>query len=148
MSVNSQDFVAYVNHLRAEHRRIGQDLLDVEALIAKDNEVQQQSVVWQALVELREDLSRHFAEEAGGGCLEQASSYSPRLLVEVAKVLHEHAKLMCELDDIVEFVKQNMNSPQTRDKLRGRLKTFAAQLRNHEIAESRILETASGIPVE
>jgi len=82
---DDQECRCYVDHLIAEHRRLHALLRHMRAEIAHSVSPDEQpsfNGVARVLARLREELEQHFAQEEGGGCLDEAVSRCPRLAGE------------------------------------------------------------------
>src|SRR5262245_65770630 len=93
----------YVEHLTAEHRRLDQHIH--QTLARLPDWEQRDSANWitellAGLAAIRQELVRHFEEEEGGGCLEEAVAHCPGLAAEVSAIEAEHANLLGDLDEL------------------------------------------------
>ena len=147
-----QNCTPYVAHLRAEHRRLHADLLQIErnwaaALTATGD---QRPQIVAALEQLRGELVRHFDEEDEGGCLEEAVSRCPSLGPEADRIEREHPELLAELNAILADLAdlRGKQPAPSLDELHARFKQLVVKLHAHEAAENRLLEQAFGEQVE
>ncbi len=137
----------YVEHMRIEHQHIHDALRDVANLFATAIDDQASSDVAsrlaKRLVELRDELSRHFAEEDEGGCMEEAVSRCPSLSREVDKVEGQHPFLLARLDDLIKTITADATAEDVQ-RQRAAFDVFIALLNQHEEAENRILQIGFG----
>jgi iron-sulfur cluster repair protein YtfE (RIC family) len=152
MSHNSGEFVAYVVHLRTEHRRLHDWLLSIKRqwpLIGRHSADRAALLkLMGGLIALRAELAHHFEEEESGGCLEEAVSHQPSLSHDVHQLEHEHPELLKRLDRLIEQVREFSFSEDHATTIEQEFRQFADELRAHELAENRILEESFGIQVE
>ena len=141
---NVDECRAYVVHLRIEHRELHGALQRIKHGWTDANAEYDLPIVVQELRDLRTRLAEHFAEEEGGGCMEEAVGRCPRLGQEADRIEREHPALLAELDEIIartqlalELGQTNQNHQTFRD--------FAQKLFAHESAENHILEVAFGL---
>src|SRR5688572_23467234 len=91
----------YEDHLIAEHKRLDRMLRVARNAImplgAATGNVPAADIV-KLLGEVREELQHHFAQEEGGGCLEEAVSRCPSLSDEVRRIEAEHPRLLESID--------------------------------------------------
>jgi hypothetical protein len=136
---------AYLEHLQAEHHRLNCALIGIRHEIAELNHT---SRPLEALATLREKLEHlllelrgHFAEEEEGGCLEEAEARCPSLGPQAKHLMRENSQLVRALERVLATAKdQSANS----HALRKQFEPFATDLREHECAENRLLQTALG----
>jgi iron-sulfur cluster repair protein YtfE (RIC family) len=132
----------YVAHLKEEHREVHALVSgvrrQVEALTGADLP-RQLPVVRRVLGDLRQRLARHFAEEEGGGCLEEAAARLPRLGAAVQQIENEHPRLLAQLDAVLDRVRGTLDAQAWPDVLVG-FGDFARALAQHEALENRVLE--------
>ena len=145
---NGDKTLAYVVHLRVEHRKLHDDLQRITRnWFSGEKETQQTSQaprVVEALQALRTDLAEHFAEEEDGGCLEEAVCRCPRLGPEANRIEREHPALLSELDDIIARLSRSRKALETPGS-QAKFESFARKLHVHEAAENRMLEAAFGM---
>ena len=152
MADDFQESLAYVMHMRAEHKRLRECL----HLIEQQWTLQHQrpraadaiSQVLDSLQALRAELAHHFEEEESGGCIEEAVSHQASLSHEAIRLEHEHPELLGQLDRLIERLRALSRSGGSTDKIKQEFRRFAEQLHAHEAAENRILERSFGIEVE
>jgi hypothetical protein len=151
MANNSEEFIAYLTHLRAEHRRLQQCLRRIEQQWI-DCEVPRLAEIIPQVIEdleiLRAELADHFEEEESGGCLEEAVSRQPSLSHEAIRLEHEHPVMLEQVDLLIVKLKEVSGPIQSADEAKEDFRRFAEQLHAHEAAENRILEESFGIEVE
>jgi hypothetical protein len=140
----------YVNHLLAEHRRLHflqrQMRTAVGGSVGPDEQPSFAGVV-QALVRLREELTRHFAEEEGGGCLDEAVSRCPSLSGDEQRITDEHPQLLAALDRLIEQARTQPPTHQTQLAIEREFDRICEQLRQHEQAENALLSRAFGVGI-
>jgi hemerythrin-like domain-containing protein len=148
MANNSQQFMAYIMHLRAEHRRLQQCLRRIERdWVSRESPRRAEAVpkVIEDLQALRAELAHHFEEEQAGGCLEEAVSRHPSFSHDANLLEHEHPVLLAQLDRLIAKLKTMPQPIESADDAREDFRRFADQLHAHEDAESRILQESFGI---
>jgi hemerythrin HHE cation binding domain-containing protein len=144
------DCSCYVSHLIAEHRRLHYLLRQMQIAIASSIGPDEQpsfAPVQRALTQVRQELTRHFAEEEDGGCLDEAVSLCPRLVGEAKRIEDEHPLLLADLDGLIA---RSQTSPATHPNqltLQRDFDRLCQQLREHEKAENRLLSQAFGVTV-
>jgi hypothetical protein len=145
---NVDECRAYVVHLRIEHRKLHGTLQRIQRdWPGAGAEIQipgHPSLVIQELRELRTHLAGHFAEEEGGGCLEEAVCRCPKLGPEADRIESEHPNLLAELDDIIARSVSGTELGQP-SYVAQEFQVFAQKLHAHETAENHLLEVAFGI---
>jgi hypothetical protein len=141
----------YVSHVRAEHHRLNQMVVQIERELPL---VEEEMVPWEtharafreALTVLRDELAAHFLEEEQGGCLEEASCRCPSLAPEAERLLAEHPLLLGELDEVIAAV--DAATVRRIPGLGDGFERFVKTLRRHEEDENRLLESAFGASPE
>ena len=151
MKSESEEWI-YVEHLTAEHRRL--DQLIHQTLARLSDWEQNELSNWPAelltgLVAIRDELARHFQEEEAGGCLEEAASLCSGLSNEVTAIEAEHAKLLSELDELIDRARQ-LTRPAAREAhaLGQELRALAHAVRLHEARENQIMQRGFGVGLE
>lgn len=140
----------YVDHLIAEHRRLHSLLRQMRSEMAHSVEPDEQpsfAGVQRVLTRLRQELAQHFAEEEGGGCLDEAVSRCPRLAGEAKRIENEHPQILAELNGLIA---QSQTLPPTHPNqlaLQREFDRLCQQLRQHEKAESVLLSQGFGVTV-
>lgn len=136
---------AYLEHLQAEHHRLNCALIGIRRQIA---ELNRSTRPLEALATLREkledlllELRGHFAEEEAGGCLEEAEARCPSLVPQAKHLMGEHSQLARALEQLLATTKDRAANPIA---LRRQFESFATDLRTHQCAENRLLQTALG----
>jgi hypothetical protein len=136
---------AYLEHVQAEHRHLNAALLEIRRHVAELAGKPQPPTAWNpviaALKDLREELRSHFAEEEGGGCLDEASARSPSIGPEVNALFTEHEVFLQALDDLLARVESHRFDQPAWER---QFEEFARRLQEHESAESRLLAFALG----
>ena len=147
-----EENIAYAVHLRAEHRRVNEIVRQIERdwLMPGEQSLSDNaaSQLTQTLVQLRRELGGHFREEEEGGFLDEAVSRCPNLGHEADQIEQEHAPLLAELDALISSLKSEHPRRRSSAELHRRLEGFSQNLRAHEEAENRVLETAFGTELE
>jgi len=137
----------YVDHLIAEHRRLHRMLrLAHSAMIhanVPDHDATTADIV-RVLRQVREELAHHFAEEEGGGCLEEAVSHCPTLSADSRRIEAEHPQLLQSIDRLIAQAKDCDQSVETRIELERGFDEFCSQLNAHEAAENVLLRQGFG----
>lgn len=87
------------------------------------------------LTEVRDELSRHFAEEEAGACIEEAISRLPGLSPEAREVERQHPELLARVDRLLQLVEHGRLQEVGRA-----FAEFDQELRLHELRENRIIE--------
>ena len=156
---------AYVERLAKSHERLERQVREIERVLDAwpDNPSTGAAVVAEHLRELRTELERHFAEEAAGGCLEEAAARTPRLGPTVDRVVDDHMMLLIELERLIAACPAggglfDIDAERRRESAVARLddepppcadvaagfRRFAAQLRRHLINENQIARQGLG----
>jgi iron-sulfur cluster repair protein YtfE (RIC family) len=152
MANDSQEYLAYITHIRAEHKRLREYLHLIEQQWTLHHQrppaADAASEVLNSLQALRAELAHHFEEEESGGCLEEAVSHQPSLSHEATRLEHKHPELLGQLDRLIERFRALSRPGGSTDKIKQEFRRFAEQLHDHEAAENRILEQSFGIEVE
>lgn len=137
----------YVDHLIAEHRRLHRMLRAARNAIvpptADAGNVPGADIV-KVLGEVREELEHHFAQEEGGGCLEEAVSRCPSLSNAVRRIEAEHPLLLESIDRLIAQAQDADQSVQGRIAVACEFDELCAQLNAHEGAENALLSKAFG----
>jgi hypothetical protein len=140
----------YVDHLIAEHRRLHRMLRVARNAImplgATTGNVPGADMV-KLLGGVREELEHHFAQEEGGGCLEEAVSRCPSLSDEVRRIEAEHPRLLESIDRLIAQARDSDRSVEGRIAVAREFDELCAQLDAHEGAENALLRKAFGANV-
>lgn len=150
MSQHSEE--SYVQHLRAEHRRVRRLLQQTLAALPPWEDADHGHwlpAMLRALKALRAEVATHFQVEEEGGCLEEAVARCPSLSPQVAQVQNEHRGLLTALDALIQRC-ERIDQPTAHEahSLRDDLYAVVQRLREHEVMENRILQQAFGVSVE
>jgi hypothetical protein len=140
----------YVDHLIAEHRRLHRMLRVARNAImplgAATGNVPAADIV-KLLGEVREELQHHFAQEEGGGCLEEAVSRCPSVSDEARRIEAEHPRLLETIDRLISQARDSDRSVQGRIEIAREFDELCAQLDAHEGAENALLRKGFGVNV-
>jgi len=147
---DDQECGSYVNHLISEHRRLHTVLRQMRAAITQSlGSAEQPSFaeVTQILDRLRQELEHHFAQEEGGGCLDEAVSRCPRLAGEAKRIEAEHPMLLADVSRLSEEAKTLPPSPENQTVIQDEFDKLCQRLRTHEKAENVLLAQGFGMTV-
>ena len=140
----------YVEHLIADHRRLHRMLrLAQTAIVANgcpDRDATCADIV-QVLQHVREELQHHFAQEEGGGCLDEAVSRCPGLSAEASRIETEHPQLLENVDRLIAQALDCDQSLENRLALERGFDDLCRQLDAHEGAENALLRKGFGANV-
>src|SRR5262245_58501626 len=97
---------ALLEHLQAEHHHLNCALLEIRHRFADLVRSQEQEAAAVAgirhrLEDLQKELGSHFAEEEGGGCLEEVAARCPSLGLQIKEVMGQHPLLTQALDQLI-----------------------------------------------
>ncbi len=148
---NYEDCQTYIDHLLAEHRRLHRMLLNGRKTISGSSEEDGESWIQkfiEVLRDVRAELQSHFAEEEGGGCLDEAVSFRPNLGPELSRVVAQHPRLLAELDRLIAQAKDDNGSMQDRIALESQFDELCRELHSHEAAENEVLRRGFGVNVD
>lgn len=132
----------FLVHLRAEHERIHEDVCEIERALAARSDPVLPMKILDCLLNLRDELVRHFEEEERGGCIDEAASRCPRLSREARSVERQHPQILQRLNHLIERVDDGDSG--IDDELVEDFRQLARTLHAHEAAEHRILKEAFG----
>ena len=147
---NYDDCQTYVNHLIAEHLRLHRMLVFGRKTIAgseSNGDVWTRSVI-KVLRDVRAELQCHFAEEEGGGCLDEAVSFRPQLAPELKRIESQHPRLLAELDRLIAQAADYNGTMQDRMALETGFDELCRDLHAHEAAENEVLRQGFGASIE
>jgi iron-sulfur cluster repair protein YtfE (RIC family) len=140
----------YVEHVLAEHRRLHNMLRLARAAIVQsggpDRDATTADLV-RVFQQVRSELAHHFAEEEGGGCLEEAVSRCPRLSGQARRIEAEHPALLRDLDALIVGAQASEKSVEARQRMEQAFKALCERLHAHEAAENNLLRQAFGANV-
>ena len=148
---NYDECRTYVEHLLAEHRRLHRMLLHARKAIAGDSEPDRGNwtgKVIRVLRDTRAELKCHFAEEEGGGCLDEAVSFRPLLGPELKRIEAQHPRLLADLDRLIAQVADYNGTIQDRLAVERAFDELCRELHAHEAAENAILQQGFGAIVD
>jgi hypothetical protein len=144
------DSRCYVEHLIAEHRRLHRMLRMARAAIAAkygpDRDATNADIV-RVLRQVREELEHHFAEEDGGGCLDEVVSRCPWLSAEARRIEAEHPRLLERLDGLIAQTSDSDQSLEKQLALEREFSGLCEQLDEHETAENVMLRKGFGADI-
>jgi hypothetical protein len=140
----------YVDHLISEHRRLHRMLHEAHRAIVGahglDGDASGADIV-RVVRQVRDELEHHFAQEEGGGCLEEAVSRCPGLATESRRIEAEHPQLLAGVDRLIAQALDSDQSVQRRIELEVGFEELRRQLDAHETAENALLRKAFGANV-
>jgi len=140
----------YVDHLISEHRRLHRMLHMAQHAIVgasgPDQDATSADIV-KVLRQVRDELEHHFAQEEGGGCLDEAVSLCPTLSAESRRIEAEHPQLLTAIDRLIAQALDSDQSLQKRLELGIGFQVLCRQLDAHEGAENALLRRAFGVNV-
>jgi hypothetical protein len=140
----------YVDHLLAEHRRLHAMLRMARAAILQSGGPDRDATaadIMRVLKQVREELALHFAEEEGGGCLEEAVSRCPRLSTVANHLGAEHAELLREVDDVLTLAAASDKSQDAHIAMENAFQRACERVYAHEAAENNVLRQGFGTNV-
>jgi hemerythrin len=144
---NYDECRCYVEHLIAEHRRVHRMLrLTRSAIVSAhgpDRDATADDIV-AVLRRVRDELEHHFAQEEGGGCLDEAVSRCPALSAEARRIEAEHPELLRAVDRLIAQALDGNQSVVGRIALEGAFDDLCRQLDAHEAAENALLRQGFG----
>jgi iron-sulfur cluster repair protein YtfE (RIC family) len=137
---NCDEAVSYINHMRAQHRRLEQAIGAIEGRLRMEATMVPELV--EQLETLAQEMSHHFQAEEEGGCLEEAVSRLPQLSAKVRQIEEEHPKLQSDVREIIDKAAEIPSDHSAE--VRRMFTEFARRLLAHETAENEVLQTAFG----
>lgn len=144
--------VAYADHLRAEHRELHQHLRglqkELKQVTTRRVDGPLLARLTDAVRQIRDELTHHFAEEDSGGCLDYAVSLMPRLAPEAQALEHEHPSLLREINDLFGELLVARPGELKVAAVRARCDTFIARMLAHEMRENSLVERGFNISPE
>lgn len=96
------------------------------------------------LAALWDELSRHFAEEEDGGCIEEAVCRCPSMSREAQRLELQHETLLDQLEQLIVRCCLTTTTGECADGVKQEFEEFSQQLHMHEDVENRILQHAFG----
>lgn len=137
---------AYVAGFKAEHRELHGVLHKAEqawrACEANGCRPADRCELCEAMVDLKDHLVHHFAQEEDGGYLEEALTAAPRLGATADKLLAQHPLLLVHCEELVERLKVAATDPTERRKLHEEFVALRKQLLEHERGENAVMQEA------
>jgi len=136
-----------IDQLRAEHRRLHGVLRHLRNSLVNavgPDESPSFTEVVRLLTSVRDELSRHFAQEEAGGCLDEAVSHCPTLSTEVGRMRAEHPELLMAVDRLIARARKMTPSPVNQCELQREFEDLLHRIRAHEKAESELLSQGFG----
>ena len=141
----SNQCTAYLRHLQAEHHRLNCALTEICHRFHELNCSAVTQPILSSLIdrleELLMELRNHFAEEEGGGSLDEAVARCPSMGPRTSELMHEHPELAGRLDNLIDAMNTGRGSAK---EWQSQFEALAAALRMHECAENRVVEQAFG----
>lgn len=138
----------YVDHLMTEHRRLHRLLrLARAALVGSggpDRDASGTDMV-KVLRQVRSELARHFAQEEGGGCLDEVVSHCPSLSHDAQRIMGEHPPLLEGVDRLIAEALDCDQSVERRLAVERGFDELCRQLETHECAENNLLRKGFGV---
>ncbi len=148
----NEECVAYAGHLQAEHRAMHRRLRDVQAELDRVEATKIDQAMLDRMIgtgqQLVQELTAHFAEEDGGGCLDYAASRVPGLAPEVTALGAEHPTLLAELNRILKTLRGARGGELDFADIKQQFHAFVAQMLAHEARESRVVERGFNMPID
>jgi hypothetical protein len=150
MSTDEEELdLAYVTQLRSEHQHVKHCLGRIEQHLRSCRQGQRPAdcldELIRSLVDLREELGHHFAEEQAGGVVEEAVTHTPSLGREAADLEHENLKLLKLVDRLIDKLRA---APKSTKKIEKEYRRLVQRICEHEAEESRIIEESFGMDVD
>jgi hemerythrin len=145
---NDDECRSYINHIVAQHRRLHTMLRQTRGAITdsvQPDETPSFGRIIRVLAKLRDELEHHFAQEEGGGCLDEAVSLCPSLSSEVKQIEAEHPQILAQLDNLRHEAQYLSPTPQNQIALQRAFDQLYRQLHQHEAAENRLLAQGFGL---
>jgi len=147
---NYDECRCYVDHLISEHRRLHRMLHQAHHAIigahGPDQDATTADIV-KVLRQVRDELEHHFAQEEGGGCLDEAVSRCPALSADCRRIEAEHPQLLAAVGRLIAQALDSDQSVQERIELEIGFEELRRQLDAHEGAENALLRRAFGVNV-
>jgi hypothetical protein len=137
----------YVEHFIAEHRRLHRMLCLARSAIVASGGPDRDSTaadIVRVIRQVRDELEHHFAQEEGGGCLDEAVSLCPSLSAEARRIEAEHPQLLTRVDALIADALDYDQSPEKQLALGREFEELCRQLEAHEAAENALLRKAFG----
>ncbi len=148
----NQDCLAYAEHLQAEHRELHQRLRGMQAEL---NKVQDQLIDESLLPKMREiseqlrqDLTRHFAEEDNEGCMDYAASRMPTLAAEARALENEHPLLLAQLGRLIRDLNGAKPNELSVAAIKQQFDAFVVKLLAHEARENRVVQRGFNMEID
>jgi len=148
----------YAAHLNAEHRRLTVLLRSAAASLrtsfaslstSSGHKQAQQELVrsCEALRGVRHELTQHFAEEEGGGCLDEAVCHRPQLAGELHRLKREHPTLLRDVDCLIAKLASGEPTAAEQAQWMREMEAFVDRVTAHEAAEDKLLDAGFGCVV-
>ncbi len=135
MAVPDRTDPVILGHILAQHRELHGQIMAVREAFATGP-----AAAREALATLRTHLAGHFAQEEGGGFLEESIARMPRLSAAAADVLREHPRLLAELDGVMARLEKPLGSAGL-DRVGRDFEDFCRHLLTHERNENAVVQT-------
>lgn len=139
----TDEWRAYVVHLRAEHRRLHEAVRHIQSLLSRWPEPNVRDELTSRMADLRRELAHHFDDEEQGGCIEEAVSRVPALSAAAHNIESQHPELLKQLDHMFDCVGY-LQPTSFKEEFDG----FAKQLLAHEALENQLIERGFNVNLE
>lgn len=139
-----EDCRPYVQHVYAEHRRLHRMLQEARAAIRQCSPEERNPRILEVLRRIRSELQQHFAEEEGGGCMDEAVCRCPSLGGELHRIEEEHPELLAACDRLIARALDAGPSVEDHTALTREFDDLCHQLHAHEAAENELLAKGFG----
>ena len=98
-----EDCRTYMDHIRLQHRRLHHLVESLRPLVCGGAGCGSAFAdAKQTLVDLADQFAKHVAEEAGGGCVEEAICRCPRLASQAREVTAQYPKIQAEIAQLAD----------------------------------------------
>ena len=135
----------YVQAL-AEHRELHAAIEQIRRLLdsgLSGADVGQRAVnAAHAVLNLRDQLQRHFDQEEGGGYLEEAVTRLPQIAPQATILQRQHHEFLDLANAMLAAAETGDSATSVLLKLKTDFESFAKRLEAHEAAENKLLERA------
>lgn len=98
-----EDCRTYMDHIRLQHRRLRHLVDSLRPLVREAAGCEAAFAdAQQAVGDLADHFARHVAEEAGGGCVEEAVCRCPRLAAQAREVTAQYPRIQASITRIAD----------------------------------------------